>query len=151
MDSQKLREIVDIFKDGGIGKLRLETEEFTLLLEKEGMQKQEVRTVVQESKVSTPISQEAALTQETTSVAKKSGEQILSPMVGTFYKAPSPSSPSFANVGDNIKKDQPVAIIEAMKIMNEINAEFNCKILEILVEDGQPVEFNTPLFLVERL
>ena len=72
-------------------------------------------------------------------------------MVGTFYRAPSPDSPPFVKVGDTVRKGQTIGIIEAMKIFNEIEAEFDCKILEILVEDGQPVEYDMPLFLVERL
>ena len=72
-------------------------------------------------------------------------------MVGTFYKAASPGSAPFAQVGSVIKKGQPIAIIEAMKIMNEIEAEFDCRILEILAEDGQPVEFDMPLYAVEKL
>ena len=75
---------------------------------------------------------------------------INSPMVGTFYKAPSPGAPAFVKIGDSVNTGQTVGIIEAMKIMNEIEAEFDCKIIEILVEDGQPVEFDTPLFVVEK-
>jgi len=79
------------------------------------------------------------------------GDLITSPMVGTFYQAPSPDSPPYVKVGDKVKKGQTLCIIEAMKIMNELEAEYDCEILEILVEDGQPVEFDTPLFRVKRL
>ena len=79
------------------------------------------------------------------------GQIIKSPMVGTFYKSPSPGAAPFAKIGDVIRKGQPIAIIEAMKIMNELEAEFDCKILDILVEDGQPVEFDMPIFLVEKV
>jgi len=72
-------------------------------------------------------------------------------MVGTFYRAPSPDAAPFVNVGDTVRKGQTIAIIEAMKIMNELEAEFDCKILEILVENGQPVEYDMPLFRVEKL
>ena len=67
-------------------------------------------------------------------------------MVGTFYAAPSPESPSFAKIGDAVKEDSVVCIIEAMKIMNEIQAEVSGTIAEILVENGQPVEFGQKLF-----
>lgn len=67
-------------------------------------------------------------------------------MVGTFYAAASPESPSFANIGDSVKDDSVVCIIEAMKIMNEIQAETSGKIVEALVENGQPVEFGQKLF-----
>ena len=72
-------------------------------------------------------------------------------MVGTFYQAPSPDSPPYVKVGDKVKAGQTVCIVEAMKIMNEIQAEFDCEILEVLVEDGQAVEFDTPLFKVKRV
>ncbi len=72
-------------------------------------------------------------------------------MVGTFYRSPSPGAAPYVNVGDTIKKGQTVAIIEAMKIMNEIEAEFDCKVVSIEVNDGQPVEFSTNLIKVEKL
>ncbi|ECP8830230.1 acetyl-CoA carboxylase biotin carboxyl carrier protein, partial [Campylobacter jejuni] len=72
-------------------------------------------------------------------------------MVGTFYQAPSPGAAPFVKVGNTVKKGDTIAIIEAMKIMNEIEAEFDCRIVEILVADGQPVEFGMPLFAVEKL
>ena len=72
-------------------------------------------------------------------------------MVGTFYMAPSPDSAPFVKVGDTVKKGQVIAILEAMKIMNELEAEFDCKILDILVSDGQAVEYDMPLFTVEKL
>jgi len=72
-------------------------------------------------------------------------------MVGTFYAAASPKNPAFVKVGDSIKKGDTIGIIEAMKIMNEIEADFDCKITEILVKNEQPVEFDMPLFKVEKL
>jgi acetyl-CoA carboxylase biotin carboxyl carrier protein len=78
-----------------------------------------------------------------------SGPVIKSPMVGTFYRAPSPTSPPFANVGDVVKEGQTLCLIEAMKLMNEIKAERAGKILRILGENGQPVEFDQVLFEFE--
>lgn len=74
---------------------------------------------------------------------------ILSPMVGTFYRSASPESPSFVQNGDVVSEDSVLCIIEAMKLMNEIKAETRGKILRILVENGMPVEFNQPLFILE--
>jgi acetyl-CoA carboxylase biotin carboxyl carrier protein len=74
---------------------------------------------------------------------------VLSPMVGTFYRSPSPDAPPFVNVGDRIKDDSTLCIVEAMKLMNEIKAEMRGKIVKILVENAHPVEYNQPLFLVE--
>lgn len=76
-------------------------------------------------------------------------EEILSPVVGTFYRAPAPDEPSFVEVGDRITSGQTVCIIEAMKVMNEIEAEVSGQIVEILIENGEPVEYNQPLMLVD--
>ena len=76
-------------------------------------------------------------------------ETIKSPMVGTFFTAPSPDTDPFVSVGDTIKKGQVLCIIEAMKIMNELEAEVNGVIKEILVKNSNPVEFNQPLFVIE--
>ena len=78
-----------------------------------------------------------------------SGVEVLSPMPGTFYKAPSPDDPPFVKEGDSVKKGDPLCIIEAMKIMNEIEAEDNGVIQKIFIESGQAVEFNQPLFIIE--
>lgn len=81
--------------------------------------------------------------------AEKKGKPITSPMVGTFYKSPSPDAKPFAEVGSTIKEGQVVCIIEAMKLMNEIEADAAGKVVEICVEDGQPVEFGQVLMYVE--
>src|SRR5690606_19007171 len=77
------------------------------------------------------------------------GKQVLSPFVGTFYRAPAPGKEPYVKVGQTVKPGQVLCIIEAMKLMNEIEAEFAGRVVEILVEDGQPVEFGEPLFVVE--
>ncbi|BCA80190.1 acetyl-CoA carboxylase biotin carboxyl carrier protein [Desulfuromonas sp. AOP6] len=78
-------------------------------------------------------------------------EIINSPIVGTFYRAPSPESASYVEVGSVVEKGQVFCIVEAMKLMNEIEADFKCKVIEILKENAQPVEFGDPLFVVEKL
>ncbi|RLA07293.1 MAG: acetyl-CoA carboxylase biotin carboxyl carrier protein [Gammaproteobacteria bacterium] len=75
--------------------------------------------------------------------------QIKSPMVGTFYNSPSPDAPSFVKIGQKINKGDTICIIEAMKILNQIEAEVSGTVKSILVENAQPVEFNQPLFIVE--
>ena len=77
------------------------------------------------------------------------GVEVLSPMPGTFYRAPSPDDSPFVKEGDSVKKGDPLCIIEAMKIMNEIEAEDNGVIQKIFIESGQAVEFNQPLFIIE--
>jgi acetyl-CoA carboxylase biotin carboxyl carrier protein len=90
----------------------------------------------------TPATSEAAM------VAK--GDTMKSPIVGTFYQAASPESDPFCKVGDVVKKGQTLCIIEAMKIMNEIEADYAGTIREILVSDGTPVEYDQPLFIIEK-
>ena len=89
--------------------------------------------------------------EEAPAARPQKGVEIRSPMVGTFYRAPAPDADPYVEVGDTVQKGQVLCIIEAMKLMNEIEAEFPCKILDILVENAQPVEYNQPLFLVEKL
>ena len=81
-------------------------------------------------------------------VEEPRGNEIPSPMVGTFYRAPSPDAAPYVEVGDRIQPDTVVCIVEAMKVMNEIKAEVSGEVLEILVQNGEPVEFGQPLFLV---
>lgn len=83
--------------------------------------------------------------------AAEKGEPITSPIVGTFYRAPAPDAPPYVEVGQTVEKGQVLCIVEAMKLMNEIEAEYRCKIIKICKENAQPVEFGDILFLVERL
>ena len=87
--------------------------------------------------------------QTESSDAAADGPSITSPMVGTFYRSPSPDADAFVKEGDTVTAGQTVCIIEAMKIMNEIEAEVSGRISKVLVENGSPVEYNTPLFLIE--
>lgn len=82
--------------------------------------------------------------------AKSNHHEIRSPIVGTFYRAPSPDADSYVQVGDSISQGTVLCIVEAMKLMNEIESDCSGKILKILVENGTPVEYNQPLFLVEK-
>jgi acetyl-CoA carboxylase biotin carboxyl carrier protein len=86
-----------------------------------------------------------------TSAAKEpeSHKKILSPFVGTFYRAPSPTSPNYCEVGKRVKLGDSLCIVEAMKLMNEIEADFAGTIVQVLVESGQPVEFGEPLFVID--
>lgn len=153
MEFENIKELVKLFDKSSLSKLSVNKDEFSINLEKavgEVVVTQPVKTlqsvVVETPKVATDVAQSA-----TPSVEVKKGDVVTSPMVGTFYKAPSPDSPAYAKVGDVIKKGKSLCIIEAMKIMNEIESEFDCKILEILADDGQPVEYDMPLFRVEKI
>lgn len=83
--------------------------------------------------------------------ADEKGERISSPIVGTFYRAPAPDAAPFVEVGQVVEKGQVLCIVEAMKLMNEIEAEFKCKIVKISRENAEPVEYGDTLFIVEKL
>ena len=156
MDKNEIRELMRFFDKSDITKLKIKEGEFSIELQKGyegGVSYAPVMSVpAQASLPSSVASVPAASSAPVAAPAvSKEGTFIKSPMVGTFYKCPSPGAPAFASVGQVIKKGQPIGIIEAMKIMNEIEAEFDCKIVEILVEDGQPVEFDMSLFSVEKV
>ena len=101
---------------------------------------------VQAVPVAQSVSFEASNAEEAVAVK---GHTITSPLVGTFYSSPSPDAPSFVNVGDRVKKGQVIGIIEAMKLMNELESDFDGVIKEILVKDETVVEFGQPLFILE--
>jgi len=83
--------------------------------------------------------------------ASKTGETINSPIVGTFYRAASPEAAPFVEIGQIVEKGQTLCLVEAMKLFNEIESEYKCKILQICIENAQPVEFGQPLFIVEKI
>jgi len=99
--------------------------------------------------VAAPAVDSAPAPAATTQEAEVEGEEIVSPMVGTFYSSPDPDSPAFVSVGDEVSEDTTVCIMEAMKIFNEIKAQVSGKIVKVLVKSGEPVEFGQPLFIVK--
>jgi acetyl-CoA carboxylase biotin carboxyl carrier protein len=155
MNLDEIKELIRVFGRSKLGTLKVKDGEFEISMKKEGLEvatniaPQTVTTPpkVQESSASEAVKNDTVVNDNST----KEGDIIASPMVGTFYAAPSPDSPPFVNVGDSVRKGQTLCILEAMKIMNELEAEYDCKILEILVQDGEPVEYDMPLFRVEKL
>ncbi|KHG33232.1 MULTISPECIES: acetyl-CoA carboxylase biotin carboxyl carrier protein [unclassified Sulfurospirillum] len=160
MDKNEIRELMRIFDKSDITKLKIKEGDFSIELQK-GFESNVSYASAPAPMMPMPATMPQvapvaaasapAMGGEASINAAPSGLNIKSPMVGTFYKSPSPGAAPFAKIGDVIRKGQPIAIIEAMKIMNELEAEFDCKILDILVEDGQPVEFDMPIFLVEKV
>ena len=151
MKQEEIKELIKIFDDSDIAKLKIENKDFSILLSKESTVVAPQASAPQAVATPAPAPVPSASTPSApVADTKPSGLTINSPMVGTFYKAPSPGAPAFVKVGDSVSKGQTVGIVEAMKIMNEIEAEIDGKIVEILVEDGQPVEFDTPLFVIEQ-
>jgi acetyl-CoA carboxylase biotin carboxyl carrier protein len=93
----------------------------------------------------------AAASEPAAVVAAEAGETVNSPIVGSFYRAPAPDAAPYVEVGQIVEKGQVLCIVEAMKLMNEIESEFRCKIVKICKENAQAVEFGDPLFVIERM
>ncbi|MDR1461218.1 MAG: acetyl-CoA carboxylase biotin carboxyl carrier protein [Campylobacteraceae bacterium] len=150
-----VKELIRIFDKSSMSKLKITEGDFSIEMKKNSSSKtyvnsDELQVPIIETKPQPQISVKEADEQGAKGV-KNNLPTFKSPMVGTFYKAPSPGAEPFVKIGSVVKKGQPIAIVEAMKIMNEIDAEFDCRIVDILVEDGQPVEFDMPLFSVEKI
>jgi len=151
MDKNEIRELMRFFDKSDITKLKIKEGDFSIELQK-GFDCGVSYAPTMSAPVAAPSAPIAAISASIEApMVITSGLTVKSPMVGTFYKSPSPGAAPFAKIGEVIRKGQPIGIIEAMKIMNEIEAEFDCKILDILVEDGQPVEYDMPIFSVEKV
>ena len=155
MDFKDIKELIRVFDKSELNKLKVKEGEFEISMQR-GFESG-VTTVTTSAPVAQSISVAAPVVPSVSNVSvesvstPKTGDVINSPMVGTFYSSPSPESPAFVSVGDVVKKGKTLCILEAMKIMNEVEAEFDCKIVEILVKDGSPVEYDMPIFVVEKL
>lgn len=154
MDFKDIKELIKIFDASTLNRLSITQDTTKIKLEKGVGNVSAPTPITQVTPAPTQVTQslpQVAPVASTLAPAEPSGDTINSPMVGTFYRCPSPNAPAYVSIGDKVKKGQTLGIIEAMKIMNEIEAEFDCKILEIIPNDAQPVEYNSPLFVVERL
>ncbi|ARJ56176.1 acetyl-CoA carboxylase biotin carboxyl carrier protein [Campylobacter cuniculorum] len=151
MTKEEIKDLVNLFAETNISKIKIKDENgFEIELEKDIYPHLE-NPVCPPAATPQPINVNVVNEAQHNALAHSNNPSINSPMVGTFYQAPSPGATPFVKVGSMVKKGDVIAIIEAMKIMNEIEAEFNCRIIEVLVADGQPVEFGMPLFVVEKL
>ena len=137
MDLDKIEKLVSIIEKSTLTEFSIEEGEIKISMTRKGA----------ESTNSIVTNQEEILD----SLEEEIEEFITSPIVGTFYSAVSPETPAFVRVGETIKKGQPVCIVEAMKLMNEINCDFDCEIEAILVSNEQKVEYGQPLFRVKRI
>lgn len=153
MDKNEIRELMRFFDKSEITKLKIKEGDFTIELQKgfEGGVTYAAAPTVSAPVVVAAQASSAPVAIDVAVSATKAELSIKSPMVGTYYKSPSPGSEAFVKIGSVVKKGQTIAIIEAMKIMNEIEAEFDCRIVEILAEDGQPVEYDMPIYAVEKV
>jgi len=146
MNLKEVKQLIDLMNENNLGELEIERDGLKIRLKKEGemIKKEEIVTAVSPVKPSesTEIKEEQ--------LQKKEGFfELKSPMVGTFYRASSPNAEAFVELGQEIEEDHVVCIIEAMKLMNEIKSEVKGKVVEILVKNGEAVEFDQPLFRIE--
>ncbi|RFC55988.1 acetyl-CoA carboxylase biotin carboxyl carrier protein [Brumimicrobium aurantiacum] len=165
MNQKEIQELIKFVSKSGVTEVEIEEKDFKITIKSEPKRKKEeaketvyiqqpMQAMPQQQPVQTQMPQAApapAATQEKAPEANDDSKYITvkSPMIGTFYRSPSPEKPVFVEVGDTIKNGDPVCIIEAMKLFNEIEAEVQGKIVKVLVDDASPVEYDQPLFLVD--
>lgn len=144
IDLNQVRELIDLLKESEINELELSQGELSLRLRNQG-EVQVAQTVAAAPVAAAP----AASTSAPASAAPEAAKDTFnSPMVGTFYEASSPESDPFVSVGTKVKKGQTLCIIEAMKVMNQIEADRDGIVKDIVASNGQPVEFGEPLFVI---
>lgn len=145
MEIRKIRQLARLLKSEDLEELELQDGESFLRLKRS----KRAKYIQQEAPKETPAATVAADTESPRDTVDLEGtEPILSPLAGTFYRAKAPGAPPFVNVGDTVGKGQTLCILEAMKLMNELEAEQECKIVEILIGDAQPVNEGQPLFRI---
>lgn len=155
MEIKDLKALVKIITDTDITEFEMENAEEKILI-KRGPDKEYVQfaapAAVAAAPAQAPVATPAVPSAPSEPAAVTDNfETINSPIVGSFYRKPSPEADNFAEVGAVVEAGQTVCLVEAMKLFNEIEAEFKCKIIEVLKDDAAPVEFGEPLFKVERL
>jgi acetyl-CoA carboxylase biotin carboxyl carrier protein len=157
---EELRELITLMRDNGLAELELEREDFRVRLRRDSAGSPAHQSI--EAPVPAPAPAPAPVhapapppvsgpahpgTHATTAASEDQDLHIIpSPIVGTFYRSPSPNADPFVKIGTNVEHDSVVCIIEAMKLMNEIQAEASGEVVKIYVENGQPVEYGQPLF-----
>jgi acetyl-CoA carboxylase biotin carboxyl carrier protein len=144
MDLRKLKTLIDLVSDSGIAELEITEGEGKVRIVKFSQSVQPVAPLAQAPAVA-PVNAPA---DAPASPVVPDGHVVKAPMVGTFYRAPNPGSPPFVELGQAVKEGEPLCIIEAMKLLNEIEADKSGVVKAILVESGAPVEFGQPLFLI---
>ncbi len=155
MRTSKILELVKIVEDHDIGDLEITSFGTKIKISKTSSASGQ-RVIPPPAATPLPASREAGLEPSAAEMPESPKTQatnvaeVKSPMVGTFYRAPAPDADPFLKIGDQVSAGQAVCIIEAMKVMNEIESEVTGTVVKILVENGEPVEFDQPLFIVEK-
>ncbi len=159
MDFKQIQELIKIINKSNIGEICIEEKEFKIKIRQKEENITQVVSASPAAQAYGPVQVQAPtpaahgeVSEKARPVAEAKAENLLtikSPMIGTFYRRPSPDKPLFVEVGDEVVPGSVVCIIEAMKLFNEIESEVKGRIVKILVEDASPVEYDQPLFLVE--
>jgi len=150
MDLRKLKTLIDLVSESNVSELEITEAEGKVRIVKGGLAPAPAYATAPTPAPSSPAPlPQAAVSETNTPPATDSGHVTKSPMVGTFYRAASPGAKSFVELGDTVAEGQTLCIIEAMKILNEIEADKAGKVRKILVENGQAVEYGQPLFIID--
>jgi acetyl-CoA carboxylase biotin carboxyl carrier protein len=152
MDLRKLKTLIDLVAESDIAELEVtEGESKVRIVKSSAMPQNQVMMMPSQGvqQFAAPsVAAPAPAAAPTPAAAEPTGHIVKSPMVGTFYRASAPGAPAFIEVGSTVKEGDTLCIIEAMKLLNEIDADYSGTITQILVENGQPVEFGQPLFVI---
>ncbi len=159
MKTKEIRDLIDFIANTGLNEVNIETEELKLSIKRDRKITQVIDTgsgqaatpVAMAPVSATPAATPVAPVPATPTADSAANEyiEIKSPMIGTFYRSSNPEADSFVNVGDKVDVGQTVCIVEAMKLFNEIESEMSGTIVKVLVDNGTPVEYDQPLFLVD--
>ncbi len=151
MDIRKVKKLIELVEESGIAELEIHEGEESVRITRQGPQPPAQAVMPVGEQVPAPPAPSAPAREEEEALSGlPEGHVLKAPMVGTCYLAPSPSSPPFVSIGDHVSKGDVLCIIEAMKIMNQIEADRSGEIVAILAENGQPVEFEQPLFVIRE-
>ncbi len=152
MDLKQIKQILDLIAESDVNEVSIEEGDFKIKVKKTGTVEQVTYTQPMQQMHAPQAPAAPAQPSEAAKPAAPvaTGDKVKSPIVGTYYEASSPDSDPFIKVGDKVTKGQTLCIIEAMKIMNEIESEFSGTIKELLVSNATPVEFDQPLFIIQK-
>ncbi len=151
MESKEIKELINLMNEHGLIEIEVEKEGQKIRLKKSSPQASDVMLTQEGMAASKNRVFHPAGLDQTEAPTQTKSSQIKSPMIGTFYRSPHPDSAPFIEIGDVIEPGRVICIIEAMKLMNEIKSEIKGKVVQILVNSGDPVEFGQPLFSVQPL
>jgi acetyl-CoA carboxylase biotin carboxyl carrier protein len=148
MDLRKLKKLIDLVQESGIAELEITEGEEKVRISRVGQAGQAAVVMPQATAVPVAAAAPLAAASAAEAPAPVEGHVVKSPMVGTFYRAASPGAKAFVEIGDRVESGATLCIIEAMKLLNEIEADQGGVVKEVYVENGQPVEYGEPLFLI---